>query len=253
MMFSDIHIFLILGAFVGGFVNGLAGFGTALLALGFWLQIMPSLQAVALVLVDSCVTGLQGVWIVRHAIPAHWHTLMRFLLPAFAGMPAGLYCLHLIDPVTLKFLVALLMILYGAFFLFRRTLPNFSAPTPKADGFIGLVGGFLGGLAGLSGALPAMWLAMRPWPKDQTRAVLQPYSYVILLLSAGFLALRGAYTGQTILWFGTAAIVAIFGAQIGIFVYRRSNSLQFRWLLIIILFVSGLTLMLTEVMRAISL
>ena len=58
-MVSEIPVFLILGALVGGFVNGLAGFGTALMALGFWLQIMPPLEAVALVVVVSCVTGIQ--------------------------------------------------------------------------------------------------------------------------------------------------------------------------------------------------
>src|SRR5699024_8893634 len=33
--------FVIAGAAAGGFVNGLAGFGTSLFALGWWLQVMP--------------------------------------------------------------------------------------------------------------------------------------------------------------------------------------------------------------------
>ncbi len=58
----------LLGAAAGGFINGLAGFGTALFALGFWLQVMPPVQAVAIVLVISVATGLQGLWQVRHTI-----------------------------------------------------------------------------------------------------------------------------------------------------------------------------------------
>ncbi|MFC6758820.1 TSUP family transporter [Sulfitobacter porphyrae] len=64
-------VILTLGAAAGGFMNGLAGFGTALFALGFWLQIMPPAQAVAIVVVMSVVAGLQGVWLVRRSITDH--------------------------------------------------------------------------------------------------------------------------------------------------------------------------------------
>ena len=53
------------GAIAGGFINGLAGFGTALFSLGFWLQIMPPQQAVALVLAMSVLSGIQGLILVR--------------------------------------------------------------------------------------------------------------------------------------------------------------------------------------------
>ena len=52
----------------GRFVNGLAGFGTALFSLGWLLQVMPPQQAVAIALVCSLVTGVPGVWQVRHSI-----------------------------------------------------------------------------------------------------------------------------------------------------------------------------------------
>ena len=42
-------IFLLLvGALAGGFVTGLAGFGTALMALGIWLYVLPPSTAVTL-------------------------------------------------------------------------------------------------------------------------------------------------------------------------------------------------------------
>ena len=37
----------IAGALAGGFVSGLAGFGTALMALGIWLYILPPAMAVS--------------------------------------------------------------------------------------------------------------------------------------------------------------------------------------------------------------
>src|SRR5271154_728159 len=44
------------GALAGGFVSGLAGFGTGLVALGIWLYVFPPSVAVPLVLICSVVS-----------------------------------------------------------------------------------------------------------------------------------------------------------------------------------------------------
>ncbi|MEO1960717.1 MAG: NAD(P)-binding protein, partial [Paracoccus sp. (in: a-proteobacteria)] len=67
-MNGEYLLVLVAGAFSGGFVNGLAGFGTALFTLGWWLQVMPPTQAVSVVLVMSVVSGVQGAILVRRAI-----------------------------------------------------------------------------------------------------------------------------------------------------------------------------------------
>jgi len=46
---------LTFGALAGGFVSGLAGFGTALMALGIWLYVVPPSIAVPLVLICSII------------------------------------------------------------------------------------------------------------------------------------------------------------------------------------------------------
>ena len=45
------YALLLFGALAGGFVSGLAGFGTALMALGIWLYVLPPSIAVPLVLI----------------------------------------------------------------------------------------------------------------------------------------------------------------------------------------------------------
>ncbi|WP_050526111.1 hypothetical protein [Pseudorhodobacter aquimaris] len=49
-----------LGAIAGGFINRLAGFGAALLALGLWLQIMPPQQSVAVIVMVSQLSVSKG-------------------------------------------------------------------------------------------------------------------------------------------------------------------------------------------------
>jgi uncharacterized protein len=237
---------LIAGAAAGGFINGLAGFGTAMFSLGIWLQIMPPLQAVSIVVIMSVVSGLQGVWVVRHSLRDHPRRLVRFLVPGLVGIPLGVAALSVIDPKTLKIAVAAIMVLYGGFFILRRTLPQFERPTPVRDGVVGFLGGILGGAASLSGALPTMWCSLRPWSKSQTRAVLQPYNIVILGLTASALAVKGAYNWEAIKLLGIALPVALIFAQLGLALFKRLSDDQFRRLLIVLMFVGGVALMLKE-------
>ena len=75
---------IIAGAFAGGFANGLAGFGTGLFALGWWLAAMPPLDAVITVVIMSLVGGVQGLYAVRNAID--FREQLRFLVPALIGV-----------------------------------------------------------------------------------------------------------------------------------------------------------------------
>lgn len=240
-MTFDIVFFIIAGAISGGFINGLAGFGTSLFALGWWLQVMPPLEAVALSLVMSVFSGIQGVILVRKSID--WRRLIRFLLPALVGIPIGLQLLHRIEAEILAIIIAGFLILYGGFFTLKQGLPTLARPTPVLDLIVGFLGGVLGAIAGLSGALPTMWCSLRDWTKAERRALLQPYNVVILGLSAMLLALQGAYDGKVLLSIAVALPVTMVSAQIGISVFKRLNDAQFRRLLIFLMLVSGLGLL----------
>jgi uncharacterized membrane protein YfcA len=241
-------IVLGLGAAAGGFINGLAGFGTALFALGFWLQIMPPVQAVSIVVIMSVISGLQGVWLVRTSIMDQPRRLLRFLLPALVGVPLGVAALSILQPTVLKLVIAGLLILYGGFFTLRSSLPKLERPTPVIDIAVGFMGGVLGGAASLSGALPTMWCAMRPWPKSETRAVLQPFNVVVLGATALVFAFQGAYTTQTLIYIVIALPVTMVFAQIGITIFKRLNDGQFRRLLIAMMLISGLILLAREIL-----
>lgn len=227
------------GALAGGFLNGLAGFGTALMALGFWLQVVPPVQAVAMSLVMSVLVGIQGLWVVRFSIGAQRFRLMRLLIPAAVGIPLGVLALNVAEPRTLKLVIAFFALLYGGFFLARRTLPAFAHPARAADVAIGFIGGFLGGFSGVSGAVPAMWFALRPWTKSETRAVLQPFNVVVLIGTGVILAWNGAYGDATLRALVIAIPAGFVGAQAGIHVFRRISDIGFRWLLIGLLFTTG--------------
>ncbi len=224
--------FIMTGAFAGGFINGLAGTGTALFALGFLLVVLDPISAVAIVSLMSVVTGLQGLWEVREAMRRNIARRLRFVLPGLAGVPIGIMLLAHIDSETLKITVGSLLILYGGFFTFRTNLPKFERLTPALDSCVGLTGGIMGGMAALSGALPLIWCSMRPWPKAETRAVLQPFNVAVLGATTVALWWRGSYSTTTITSFLIALPASLLAAQIGLIVFRRISDNIFRRLLI---------------------
>lgn len=241
-------IYLALGAVLGGFINGLAGTGTALFALGFFLMVLDPVRAVAIVAFMSVLAGLQGLWVVRGAIATNPRRLLRFLIPGLVGVPMGLLLLEMIEARTLRIGIGGFLVLYGGYFSFRAALPRFERPTPLIDSLIGLVGGVLGGAASVSGALPTMYLSLRPWPKAEVRAVLQPFNVATLGTTVLLLALRGAYDGLALQAMLVAVPVGLIGAQIGIFVFRRISDDIFRRMLIGLTLVIGLGILVQELL-----
>ncbi|MEO0370835.1 MAG: sulfite exporter TauE/SafE family protein [Pseudomonadota bacterium] len=239
--------FLILGAAAGGFINGLSGSGTALFALGFFLLVLDPITSVAIVALLAVLAGLQGMWVVRAEIFTKPSRLARFILPGLIGVPLGIALLSIIEASLLRYTIAALLIVFGAYFGFRSALPKFSRRTPWLDSGIGLTGGVLGGSAGLSGALPMLWLSLRPWPKAETRAVLQPYNMAVLCTTVALLFAKGAYDATAAKALMITIPAGLVATQIGIFVFKRLSDTGFRRLLILLNLVMGLGILVTEV------
>ena len=71
--------FVLCGALIGGFINGLAGTATALFALGFFLAVLDPIKAVAVIALISVLSGVQGLWVVRKELFKRPRRLLTFL------------------------------------------------------------------------------------------------------------------------------------------------------------------------------
>ncbi|WP_298837093.1 sulfite exporter TauE/SafE family protein [uncultured Roseobacter sp.] len=239
-------LFILLGAAAAGFVNGLAAFGTALFAMGFFLTVMPPVQAVAMSVVLAAVNGLQGAWEVRREIMDAPARLARFVVPGLLGVPLGVSLLQILDAGVLKLTIAVFLILYGGYFTLRRQLPALAPRSGVPDALVGCAGGVMGGAAALSGALPTMWCSLRGWPKNELRAVLQPFNVIILSATMALLVASGAFTRQTLVFLALALPVALVFARLGLMVFRRLPDVVFTRLLIGLCLVSGTGMLIRE-------
>ena len=237
-------VFVAIGASVGGFVNGIAGFGTGLFALGWWLLVLPPMTSVLLVVILSLLSGLQGVVAIRQNFDRP--RLIRFLIPAFLGLPLGFMFLENIDAQLLKVLVGVLLLLFGIFFVFRPNFSRIAKNNNIGDVLIGFSGGVLGAVAGLSGALPTIWSSLHDWKKHEQRALLQPFNVIIL----GIVSLCLLYKNPIHEQFLSALLISIpfsvVSSQIGIFTFKKLTDHQFRRLLVWLIFMSGIILLFRE-------
>ncbi|ACO78434.1 hypothetical protein AvCA_22430 [Azotobacter vinelandii CA] len=236
---------ILAGALSGGFVTGLAGFGTGLTALGFWLHAVEPAIAAALVVLCSVVGQVQSLCSLRRAFA--WERAWPFLVGGLAGVPLGVAALRILEVQTFKLLLGVLLIGYTGLMLALRRLPTVALWGGRlADGLVGAGGGALGGVAGLSGPLPTIWCGLRGWSADMQRGVYQPYNLGILCVVLGLYAGQGLLTRQVWELAALCLPATLLGSWLGVRLYRRVSDWQFRYLVLWLLFASGLVLSLSS-------
>src|ERR1700688_4789143 len=128
--------------FVGGVVAGLAGFAMSLVVSGVWLHILTPIQTVTLIVGYGVLVQGYGMWKLRHALS--WRRVAPFIISGAVGVPIGVVLLSYIDPVHMRPLVGLLLVLYSAYGLARPAIKPIQA-AGSADVGIGFLNGLLGG------------------------------------------------------------------------------------------------------------
>jgi uncharacterized protein len=238
---------LLLGAAMGGFVNGLTGFGTALTAVPVWLQIFPPAQAGALGAAAGCTGQLLTIHLIVHAID--WKKVGPFIVAGLAGVPIGTWLLPLVNVAAFKLGVGVVLVTYCGFCLLApRLSPGLGDKGGAwADAMVGFGGGIMGGLAGLSGPLPIMWATFKTWSRDEKRALFQSFNFVILAATLLSSALAGLLPSS--FWWAVALTVpATFaGVMAGSWLYRRLDDRRFDRLVLSILMAMGVFLIASNV------
>ena len=243
-MHAGAYALLFVGALAGGFVSGLAGFGTALMALGIWLYVLPPSLAVPLILVCSVVAQ-------SSTLPSMWRSFdfslaWPFVIGGLAGVPLGTRLVAHADPNVFKLTVGVFLLVFPVLLHFNRDLPAIRFGGKLADGAIGFAGGILGGLAGLSGPLPILWASIRGWGKDERRGVFQLFNFTVLAAALALQVLSRMVDAELI-WLALVAFPGtILGAALGARVYLAMSDKNFNDIVLALLFLSGIALVWTS-------
>jgi hypothetical protein len=234
-------VLLFSGALAGGFVSGLAGFGTALMALAIWLYVFPPSTAVPLVLICSIVAQTS-------TLPSVWRSIdfklvWPFVIGGLAGVPLGTLLIAHANPVAFKFGFGVLLLVFPTALYFNRAPIALHFGGRAADSMIGFAGGILGGLAGLSGPIPILWASVRGWGKDERRGLFQTFNWSVLSASLCLQAGTGLVTSEVLRLALFALPATIAGAWLGARTYHALSDRNFRDVVLGLLFLSGIALL----------
>ena len=235
-MSAAAYALLFVGAIAGGFVSGLAGFGTALMALGVWLYIMPPSVAVPLVLVCSVIVQAS-------TLPSMWRSfdlslVLPFMIGGLLGVPIGPMLVAHADPRIFKLTVGVFLLVFPVALYLAKPMA-IALGGKLADAAIGFAGGILGGLAGLSGPLPILWASVRGWGKDERRGIFQTFNATVLFAALCLQAASGLVERQVI-WLTVLAFPGtVAGSWIGARLYHALSDRNFRDVVLALLLLSG--------------
>jgi uncharacterized membrane protein YfcA len=234
----ELALFLI-SAFCGGLVNGLAGFALGLVVSAVWLHLLTPVETAVLIIGYGVVLQAYGNWKLRHAL--RWERMWPFILGGAFGVPAGTILLTHTDPDYLRIGVGVLQVAYATYGLARPKIKPVPSNVPVDVG-VGVINGLLSGLTGLPGVIVTIWCQLRGWPKDTQRSVFQPIIFATVLMSAVSMTLTGAVTMPTVKLYLLALPAVLVGTWSGHRLYGKLNDEAFRKVVLILLLVSGLTL-----------
>ena len=242
------ELIVFLGALSGGFVSGLAGFGTGLTALGIWLHVMQPSLASSLVVVCSVIAQVQTIPVIWRVIDPK--RVAPFIVGGLAGVPLGTALVLYLEPHWFRFGVGAILIVFSGVMLHGRLRRPIAWGGRIADTAVGFGGGIFGGLAGLSGPLPTMWATLRAWGQDDRRSVFQAFNLTTLVAALICHAMSGLLTVDLARLVVVALPGTLLGAWLGARLYRRLSDKRFDSIVLLLLGASGVVLVVTSVSHA---
>jgi uncharacterized protein len=236
---TALALFLV-SAFVGGVTTGLAGFAMGLVVSGVWLHILTPTQTAVLIVIYGLLVQGHGVWKFRRAL--NLRRVVPLVVGGAFGVPIGVWLLAHLEPAYVRHAVGALLVLYSLYGMLQPNLAPFRAAAP-ADTLVGFANGVLGGLTGLTGPIVVIWCQLTGVPRDMQRAIFQPVILAAFVVAIIGLGLGGAVTKDVVTLFALGAVPIAVGIWLGVHLYGRLDEAGFRRVILVLLFLSGLVLL----------
>jgi uncharacterized membrane protein YfcA len=228
------------GAILAGFVQGLSGFAFSLVALSLWAWALAPQIAAPLAVFGALVGQLASLASVHRGFEAR--RIAPLVLGGVIGVPIGVFILHNVDPVRFKLAIGVFLTLYGTYGLLTSGSARVTAGGRGLDAFVGLIGGVMGGLGGMSGSVPAIWTQLRGWKRDLRRATMQVYNIAMHALTLTIYARTGTLDAATVRLFAIVAPAMLIPSYFGGRLYGSFSEKTFARMILLLLLASGVAM-----------
>ncbi|NLB76589.1 MAG: sulfite exporter TauE/SafE family protein [Crenarchaeota archaeon] len=229
-------VFIVL--FAGAFVQGLSGFGSAMV----WMSFLPLLVSyeVAAAMVPFML-GILGLVVTlqlfRHV---QWKVAIVPLVVSFMSTSLGVWIMSMTTVKTMQIVLGFFLFLIGIYFFVTSKNPVVIKPTPVNGGIAGFIAGVFTGLLNIGGPPLAIYYNQATDEPIQYKANLEFNFFVMYGWAAVMKAMQGAVTPEFKAIFLPALAGLVAGTAIGLKLFGKFDKKIVSYLVWSMLVVMGL-------------
>lgn len=236
----DIQLLLVacLGIFIGFFVQTMVGFAGALVALPILLLKMELPEAVAYLAIFYFFSSL-------FLVKKEWNNIdrdmiWRLTIPTLVGVALGIFILSYGKPIFLKRALGVFVIAYVAYTFFNKNNVKIS---PKVGFPVGFFGGLFSGIFSTGGPVYMMYVNSSLSDIQAKRATMIGILGLISFVRIPLLSVNHLITMQQLKYALFIFPVFLLGQRFGKQAFEKLNVNSFRNILLILLMLSGVSLL----------
>jgi uncharacterized membrane protein YfcA len=228
--------------FGAAFVQGVTGFGHALLAIGLLTLLFGSADAV--LILSLMAPAIAVAVFVRHWRRVDWKEVMVIAVPlCLVGMPLGIWLFAVVDKVALTKGVGVFLIVSAGYFLSPWAPRPRILPWP-VGATAGALGGFFGGVAATGGPPVVLYLNAQEMRKEVRMGVLQAVFVLGSVIKVVMLVPTGLLT-RPVVWHSLILIPPmVIGSYLGQLLFDRLPGDTIRTMALVMLVGIGIVLIL---------
>jgi len=207
-------LFVLIPGMLAGLVQGLTGFGPAIVLMVFLPSILPMAKAAGVAGMIPVISVVMMAIHYRHYIKIKriiWPFILYAVVASLSIHLGGLLNVH----ISRAMLGGLLIIL-SLYFLFSKTGGQKEFPLYVAVIFV-LISGFFSGLFGIGGPLMALYFLSLSSTKEEYMATVQMFFVLDMTYTSTFRVINGIITANEI----PIVLIGVVGAALGTFIASR--------------------------------
>lgn len=233
---------LTFGAFSGAMVSGFSGFAFSAVCGAVVLHFLEPQRAVPVMM--GCSIASQAIAMVLLRRSLRFQANPWLLLGGMSGVTVAVFVVSVLDPRAMRWFFGAFLALYAAYLMFRTPIRLQSMSGAVSQVFVGTLGGAVGVLTAMPGAIPMVWCEMRGCSKEEQRACVQPFIMAMQMFALILLAAApGGISWEVPYYLAISFPALVLGSLLGVVVFRRINDEMFRKLVLLMLAVSGFMLL----------
>lgn len=221
--------------FAGSLLQGMTGFGGALVSMPLLLLYAEPMWAAPVVVLCYTINRIPAMFVLRKNLM--WEHSLLLLAAAVPGAFLGTYLLKSMEPGFIMKILGTILILFSAYKILSPGLKlAFSKVWALPTGFLS---GILGGAFGTNGPPVVVYAALQPWAKEQVVGMLQSFflfANFIIIVSYGY---HGLLTPSVFAVSAVAVPFAVAGIFLGLRINRRIGQRRFEVILSALIGIMG--------------